>query len=379
MAKQAMNYRDEYRRIRKNYLQYIRRHSFRGYVIPSAIPTKIGKAQVAKIEREYEKLKAEGKTGKVQKKVEKARKQAVQRIFHVDISKIPAEERHPIFLKPPKEMEEWQAEFIPKVFRPTPTLIAEIEEKIKDWTDYRGELMVDDDLKRDIQSGFLSTIEAIEAQEERDRDEQQRAQEEYDAFRRQLEREREREIEDDEDEEQESLWYEPDDEDWAQIVELQAKINRQREEERNKIYESIPEINPYEDIFDREKIQEEYPWQGSVILDNLREEIDKWVPDPLWTDYFAEAKRMDRNRARNDLEGAVAILGEETVARNCEGNAQRLHDLLDFILYGSEGRAKASIDGALIEFNAIIRAKIPTPDEARAISEFEAFEYDEEK
>lgn len=371
MAKQAINYRDEYRRIRRNYLQYIRRHSFRGYVTPPKIPKKIGESQVATIEKQYEKLKAEAKTGKVQKRVEKARKQAVQRIFHVDISKIPVEDRHPIFLKSPKEMEEWQAEFIPRGL-PTPTLISEIEEKIRDWTDYSGELMVDDDLKRDIQNGYIGKLEAIEAQEERDRDEQQRAQEEYDAFRRELEYDREQ------DERWHSIYEEGNPEGWETLSdyeerEIEAEMEREREEERKKIYESIPEIDPYEDTSREERRAEEnlYPWAGQVILDNLREEIESWNADPSWSEFFKISKEIDRNKARNILEGAVSQYGEEVVAMNCEGNATKLHNLLDFILYGSEGRAKASIDSALVEFMLLVTGKTPTAIEAMEISDYE--------
>lgn len=57
MAK-VSKYASEYRRVRKNYLQYIRRHEITDYT-PLPVSASKGKRDLTKLTREYEKLKAE--------------------------------------------------------------------------------------------------------------------------------------------------------------------------------------------------------------------------------------------------------------------------------------------------------------------------------
>ena len=285
MAKRAGKYVAEYRRIRKNYLQYIRRHELKSVYEAIKIPEKITKSSVSKIEKEYAKLKKD-----LPKKEEIKRKIASSR----------------------KKLEEAERDAIENAL----------------------------DERR--QNQFESWKHDIEIWEEEQEHERQKT------------------------------------EDWIKEVnETEYEEPEPDFQFRPDLADSFPEISPEEPWSRETSRDEEYPWAGEIILDNLREEIANWTPDPLWTDYFAEQKRQDRYRGSNVLESAIAEFGEEAVARNCEGKAERLHYLLDFILYGSEGRAKMPIDTALIEFQAILRSRIPSVLESQDLSEWE-YEDDED-
>lgn len=127
---------------------------------------------------------------------------------------------------------------------------------------------------------------------------------------------------------------------------------------------------------DVETLKKNLPERKDIVLKVFENEIRNWQPDPHWSEFFAEQKRRDRSKAENIFNGAINALGEDVVAANIEDNAERLHQLLDRILYGSEGRKGPSIDESLVEFASIIWGRIPSIDEAQEISESES-EYDE--
>ena len=90
----------------------------------------------------------------------------------------------------------------------------------------------------------------------------------------------------------------------------------------------------------RQATSETPPTVSTVVLGNLQEVIDKWRPDPRWSDQFAQIKEDDKNRAKNILQGAINNLGVDVVAMNVERNAATLKDLIWDICYGQSGVKK---------------------------------------
>lgn len=72
------------------------------------------------------------------------------------------------------------------------------------------------------------------------------------------------------------------------------------------------------------------------VLQNVREQIAHWTPNQIWSPYFAEVKRQDKNILDRMIEGACRQEGEEVVAARLEAQATRVYDLVEGILYQSK-------------------------------------------
>ena len=127
---------------------------------------------------------------------------------------------------------------------------------------------------------------------------------------------------------------------------------------------------------------EELPKFNDIVLSNIESEISNWQARAYWTPGLMDAKERERNKAQRILQGAINKLGREQVARNLEGNAFELNNIIANILYGSgkiEGNFKDSrtqVNEDLVRFRNICYA-----DEAitqrEAIELSEAMEYNE--
>lgn len=114
------------------------------------------------------------------------------------------------------------------------------------------------------------------------------------------------------------------------------------------------------------------PTQVNVTLNAIQEIINKWSPDPRWSDTFSKIKEQDTSRAQNILNGAINELGAEQVAKNIELNADRIHDLIWSICYGESGSGKDGGDrmqAQLVEFSAILRGRALTMEESQFLTD----------
>ena len=119
----------------------------------------------------------------------------------------------------------------------------------------------------------------------------------------------------------------------------------------------------------------EPPRQIYVTLENVREEIRRWSPQPNWSKSLAESKERDKSILENILNGAIASQGEEAVARRLEENSVEINALLQEILYGSgskegnfkNGRTQVNFD--LARFSAIIMGRSLTVEESMDLTD----------
>lgn len=119
----------------------------------------------------------------------------------------------------------------------------------------------------------------------------------------------------------------------------------------------------------------ELPRQSYATIENVREEIRRWTPQPNWSKSLADLKERDKGILENLLNGAIASQGEEAVARRLEENSVEINALLQEILYGSgskegnfkDGRTQVNFD--LARFSAIIMGRSLTVDESMDLTD----------
>lgn len=119
----------------------------------------------------------------------------------------------------------------------------------------------------------------------------------------------------------------------------------------------------------------EPPRQSYATIENVREEIRRWTPQPNWSKSLADLKERDKGILENLLNGAIASQGEEAVARRLEENSVEINALLQEILYGSgskegnfkNGRTQVNFD--LARFSAIIMGRSLTVEESMDLTD----------
>lgn len=104
--------------------------------------------------------------------------------------------------------------------------------------------------------------------------------------------------------------------------------------------------------YERSHRGESAPEQSVVILNHVREQLDRWFPDPGWRPSMRAAKQGDVNTARAILSDALITYGEQAVARNLENSAGNIYDILEKICYASDSQGQVS--ASLVEFTQIL-------------------------
>lgn len=134
-----------------------------------------------------------------------------------------------------------------------------------------------------------------------------------------------------------------------------------RAEERKKTAEKARQT--------RQKKKEVYspPRESDIILLNLIETLNNFVPSGNYSQYMKQQKYNDRNIAVGILMDALDELGEEKVLNNIK-SSNRLADLIDEILYSSN---RDSVKFALVEFATIIRGESLSVDENTNLTEMQ--------
>lgn len=134
-----------------------------------------------------------------------------------------------------------------------------------------------------------------------------------------------------------------------------------RAEERKKVAEKAKQT--------RQKKKEAYspPRESDIILSNLIDTLNNFVPSGNYSLYMKQQKYNDRNIAVGILMDAIDELGEEKVLNNIK-SSNRLSDLIDEILYSSK---RDSVKFALVEFATIVRGESLSVDENINLTEMQ--------
>lgn len=119
----------------------------------------------------------------------------------------------------------------------------------------------------------------------------------------------------------------------------------------------------------RQKKKEVYspPRESDIILSNLIETLNNFVPSGNYSQYMKQQKYNDRNIAVGILMDAIDELGEEKVLNNIK-SSNRLSDLIDEILYSSN---RDSVKFALVEFATIVRGESLSVDDNINLTEIQ--------
>lgn len=119
----------------------------------------------------------------------------------------------------------------------------------------------------------------------------------------------------------------------------------------------------------RQKKKEVYspPRESDIILSNLIETLNNFVPSGNYSQYMKQQKYNDRNIAVGILTDAIDELGEEKVLNNIK-SSNRLSDLIDEILYSSN---RDSVKFALVEFATIVRGESLSVDDNINLTEIQ--------
>ena len=134
-----------------------------------------------------------------------------------------------------------------------------------------------------------------------------------------------------------------------------------RAEERKKATEKARQT--------RQKKKEAYspPEESDVILSNLIDTLNNFVPSSHHSQHMKQQKYNDRNIALGILLDAIDELGEEKVINNIK-SSNRLADLIDEMLYSSD---REQVKFALVEFATIVRGESLSVDENINLTEMQ--------
>ena len=105
----------------------------------------------------------------------------------------------------------------------------------------------------------------------------------------------------------------------------------------------------------------------NVVLDHVRGEIERWVPEPKWKASTAERKERDKNLVERILNAAINKYGEDIVADRLEARADEVIDIVQkgLYLYRDEDEAQA----AIVRFAMILNDDI-TREENEELTEY---------
>lgn len=109
------------------------------------------------------------------------------------------------------------------------------------------------------------------------------------------------------------------------------------------------------------------PDVSTIILDNVREEIERWAPDPKWRDSLARGKERDKNLVERILNAAIDKYGVDIVAQRLESHADEVIDIVRKALYSY--RANDDVQAAIVRFALILQGDL-TREENEELTEY---------
>lgn len=105
------------------------------------------------------------------------------------------------------------------------------------------------------------------------------------------------------------------------------------------------------------------------ILTYVEELLSGWSPLGHWSRSYTTLKENDTRILRNVLNGAIAELGREQVARNVEANATEVKQLAWHICYGSSDFKWKDIEGEITRITEIIRGRVLSVNESKELTD----------
>lgn len=123
------------------------------------------------------------------------------------------------------------------------------------------------------------------------------------------------------------------------------------------VEEALPEPDE-EDVFE--------VGYGEGAIMEAEEDLEKWERPLNSSDWYAERKEKDKNKMSRLFHEVLERDGVEEVAKRIENSGERFKQLLDRILYGSDGRGDIERDFA--EMAAILYGRPLTVDESITVT-----------
>lgn len=106
------------------------------------------------------------------------------------------------------------------------------------------------------------------------------------------------------------------------------------------------------------------------VLSIIQDYIKQWSPSSLWTDWFSETKKKDKELLERIVSGAIARDGEEAVAQRLQDNADEVLEIAYGVLYDSGGKeGRGGINADLVRFTAIVVGRPLTQYESEEITQ----------
>lgn len=118
-----------------------------------------------------------------------------------------------------------------------------------------------------------------------------------------------------------------------------------------------------------ETIAGQPPSDVEDILTYVEELLSGWSPLGHWSRSYTTLKENDTRILRNVLNGAIAELGREQVARNVEANATEVKQLAWHICYGSSDFKWEDIEGEITRITEIIRGRVLSVNESKELTD----------
>lgn len=117
------------------------------------------------------------------------------------------------------------------------------------------------------------------------------------------------------------------------------------------------------------------PKLTSIILDQIREQIDKWDADiffDTYSEYFKKVKTQDKKILLNILEGAINRDGEDAVAARLEASSTEILEIIQFVLYASGGKTgREETQMKLVRFAQLLQGGQLSPEENKALTRYQ--------
>lgn len=105
---------------------------------------------------------------------------------------------------------------------------------------------------------------------------------------------------------------------------------------------------------------------GEGAIMSVEEELESWERPLNSSDWYAERKEKDKNKMSRLFHEVLEQDGDEEVAKRIQNSGERFKQLLDRILYGSDGRGDLERDFA--EMAAILYGRPLTVDESMTVT-----------
>lgn len=152
---------------------------------------------------------------------------------------------------------------------------------------------------------------------------------------------------------------------------LQVRVSGTEEQKliRSRSSEKAAQKRKSKKISSGETIAGQPPSDVEDILTYVEELLSGWSPLGHWSRGYTTLKENDTRILRNVLNGAIAELGREQVARNVEANATEVKQLAWHICYGSSDFKWQDIEGEITRITEIIRGRVLSVNESKDLTD----------